>query len=739
MTYIEGTVIEIIYKNEENSYTVLDVECEGNLITCVGNLPYIQPGEYVRFYGAYTTHRSYGEQFKVAGMESRLPEEKESIKLFLSGGLIKGVGEVLASRIVDEFGEETFSVIEDSPELLANIKGISLKLALNIHDQCAELVGVRSAVGELQAIGLTLNQALRAWDVYGMAARELIEQNPYRLVDDVAGIGFERADRIAAGIGMENYTEKRLLAGICYVLKKQMENGHTCLPKDVLLHRASDVLESSLEDISDAYNTLMMKGTIAQNIFNGVEAAALSNVYTAESYCAYRLAMLACSTPEKAVDPKIMNSRLEEGIKLSEEQERAVISAAMGGVTVITGGPGTGKTTILKELLGIFENCGMETALAAPTGRAAKRMEQATGRSAKTIHRLLEYGAGSPEEDEDHSARFTRNEDNPLEADAIIIDETSMVDIFLLRSLLAAIPQGTRLVLVGDADQLPSVGPGNVLKDIIKSGVVSVCRLTHIYRQTGNIAMNAHRINAGEMPELFSSGDFVFIPTANPEDTMEAVRNNYLHEVSENGEGNVQIICPVRKGLIGVHNINTTIREHVNPRLFGKEESNFGDTLFREGDKVMQIVNNYSKEWRVQGILGFLAAGIGVFNGDMGRIEKIDNLNREFKLVFDGERAADYEFSEWDQIDHSYAVTVHKSQGSEFDTVILPLFYGRNSFLTRNLLYTAVTRAKRKVIVIGLKKTIQYMVENNKIAGRYTCLDHELKRYSDFMCNLSNL
>lgn len=736
MSFIEGTVIEIVYRNEENGYTVLELDCEGNLTTCVGNMPLIQPGEYVRFYGAYTTHKNYGEQFKVASMESKMPEQDESIRLFLSGGLIKGVGEVLAYRIVEEFHSDTFHVIENYPERLARVKGVSKNLAQKIHEQFAAQNTIRGAIIELQKLGLTIKEALAAFEAYGQSASFIITQNPYRLIDDVRGIGFEKADRIASEIGLENYEGLRIESGICHVLKLRMAEGHTCLPMQTLLKLSCAFLQEEKDRVNSALLRLIARGAISENLYNGVQAVALSSVYDAESTCAYQLMRLYRATPKIEISHPLVEKALVGGHMLSEEQERAVMLAANASVCVITGGPGTGKTTILNQIISVFEKSGVVTALAAPTGRAAKRMEKATLRPAKTIHRLLEYGA-APGEDIETACRFSRDEENPIEADAVIIDETSMVDIFLLRSLLCAIEPGTRLILTGDSDQLPSVGPGNVLKDIISSEELPVATLKEVFRQQGNIALSASKINMGEDIDLYPTGDFVFQPTKNPKDTLEAVIRLYTSRLAEGIPlDEIQIICPIKRGEIGVYNLNKCIREVLNPRLAGKNEVSFGDTVYRTGDKVMQTSNNYSKEWYLKDTMRSLSQGSGVFNGDIGIITGIDLEEKTLDILFDGERVATYEVNELDQIEHAYAVTVHKSQGSEFNTVILPLFYAGNEFLTRNLLYTAITRAKEKMIVVGNSRTVSYMIHNNRISRRFTALNYELKSSSKFMDGL---
>ncbi|MBQ4061977.1 MAG: ATP-dependent RecD-like DNA helicase [Christensenellaceae bacterium] len=726
MTFIEGTVLEIIFRNSDNGYTVLEADCDGKLVTCVGSIPFIQPGEYVRFYGAYTTHKTYGDQFKVASMESRLPEEDESIRLFLSGGLIKGIGEILADRIVNRFHEDTFNILENHPHELATIKGISMNLALKIQAQIVELTSVRSSIIALQSMGLSVKQAFAAYEAYGAAAADVIKQNPYKLIDDVYGIGFERADAIAERLGIEKYSDFRAKNGIRHILKKQMEEfGHTCLPRETLKKYACELLEIDDTVAEETIDGLLLNGTLSENIYNETQATALYSAYRSESYCAYRLVNMANSETATQVDPKVIDKVLSSS-NLSEAQEMAVITALSGCVSIITGGPGTGKTTILNQLITILEKSGLTAALAAPTGRAAKRMEKATMRRAQTIHRLLEYGMDS-EDDKGGRFRFRRDEDNPIEADAVIIDETSMVDIYLMESLLRAIAPGTRLIFTGDADQLPSVGPGNVLKDMISAGIIPVFRLTEVFRQKGNIALNAHKVNRGEKLDLFPAGDFVFIPADSSEDTLAAVKKLYIDRINDGvSVDEIQVICPIKRGLIGVQNLNNELRELINPRLADKSEAKVGETTFRAGDKVMQTSNNYAKEWHLKDTLRTLSPGTGVFNGDMGFIMDIDAMDLSAEILFDDDRIAEYELNELNQIEHAYAVTVHKSQGSEFDTVILPLYYGATPFLTRNLFYTAITRAKRKLFIIGSKRTIDHMIQNSRISHRFTGLKYEM-------------
>ena len=738
MTSIEGTVLTIVFRNDENGWTVMEVDFNGSLTTAVGCLPHIHEGEFVRLFGAWTEHRMYGRQFSVTSVETRLPNTTESIRLFLGSGLIKGVGEGLATRIVDSFGTETFDVIENTPELLAGVKGVSKKLAESINESFMEHVGVKQVIIDLQSLGLSVRQALRAFERYGAAAPTLIRENPYRMIDDISGIGFERADRIASVIGVEPTSDYRIDMGIRHELMTAMNEGHTCLPRYELIRRAALMMGVSEELVETRIASLTLTDQIAQKFVKNTPAVFHMMAYITETDVAQRLYMLSRSAPRVSIRDAVLSyERYIGDVALSEEQERAVLMALSSQVSVITGGPGTGKTTIIKAIISIFEQSGVTTALCAPTGRAAKRIEQSTGRAASTIHRLLEYGVG---EDENFfsEARFIRNEDNPLEAEAVIVDEASMIDIFLMRSLLRALPTGARLVIVGDADQLPSVGPGNVLRDIIASELFPVSHLTKFYRQRegGTIVENAHRVNRGENPELYSTGDFIFIPETQPEGVIDRLKKLLTQgELPEKYDvlEQVQILSPVKKGLLGVYNLNMELRELLNPRLVSRHEVQVGDTLFREGDKVMQTRNNYGMEWYYADGLQMYNRGMGVFNGDLGRIMSIDTDVREVTIRFDNNRDAAYAYPELEQIEHAYAVTVHKSQGSEFPVVILPLLSGGGRFLSRNLFYTALTRAMEKVIIIGRKEAVEAMVQNNRIMGRYTTLDHELREIGEVL------
>lgn len=727
MVSIEGTVLSIIFRNEENGYTVLEIDFNGEITACVGNMQTLIPGEYVIFYGAWTTHKNFGKQFKVSGVKSSLPKSLDSIELYLSSGLISGIGEVLSSRIVEKFGYSTFDIMQHEPERLSEVRGVSLSLAKKIGSQFENQVAVQSIVMDLQDMGLTVKQAVSAYETYGSAAAELISKNPYRLIDEIYGFGFERADRIAQNIGLNIDSPYRIDNGIKHVLKLALKQGNTCLPQTILKKRAELVLKVDSVKISERLDILTYNGDIIRKDFGFRTAVFLYSAYYCEHECSSMLFDLHNTDPSiKIKDSEEQLAKYSGKYILSEEQEDAVLSALKNKLSVITGGPGTGKTTIINAILKIFERTGITCALCAPTGRAAKRMESATGHEAKTIHRLLEYGICSIDDDEyTHLPDFARNENNPLEAEAVIVDETSMVDIFLLRSLLKALSPGTRLILVGDADQLPSVGPGNVLRDIIDSNLFCISRLTHFYRQSGggNIVANAHKVNAGEYPELFETGDFIFIKKDDPEDLIGKLEN-LISELSKEYDilSQLQVLCPMRKGICGVFNLNSKLREVLNPQP--QIEVALNGTLFSVNDKIMQIKNNYSTEWT--NINDYSVKGTGVFNGDIGKITSIDPASQELSIVFENERLCVYDYKMAEQIEHAYATTVHKAQGSEFDVIILPLLFGLSPFLTRNLLYTALTRAKKKVYLIGTENTVRHMVDNDKINLRYTILKREL-------------
>ncbi len=731
MVKIEGIIIDIVYRNEDNGYTVLEIESEGDLVTAVGACPHVAVGEFARLYGIWTEHKSYGRQFKITSVETKLPDSPVSIEMYLSSGVIKGIGPATAEKIVATFGPDTFDIIENDYARLSEIRGISNHMAQDIHDSFMETAALKGVIIQLQNLGLSVKQAFRAYEKYGTIAEELIKENPYRMIDDIYGIGFERADRIAEAMGLAREAPFRVENGIKHTLKLALAEGHTCLPEAMLLKKTAEIIGVSEELVKLNLHQLAITGEVARKLYSGVTAVFLMRAYIAETETARRLFMLSKAESDrqvKNIEGEIAHYAGE--LPISEEQQAAVQSALKNNVCVITGGPGTGKTTIIQVLLKIMEANGIMTALCAPTGRAAKRMEESTGKEAKTIHRLLEYGYDFGEGLDGQGAynKFIRNDENPLEADAVIVDEVSMVDIFLSNALLKAIKQGTRLIFVGDADQLPSVGAGNFLRDIIKSEFLPVFRLTKFYRQEegGNIIAGAHKINMGVMPSMYQTGDFVFMPAPDHESTL----NQLLKLLDDDAYAEAQILCPLKKGVIGVYNINEKVREQKNPYLVSVPELKKGETTYRQGDKVIQTTNNYNKEWFYLKPEVYYQQGFGVFNGDIGEITEIDKDAKIARIVFD-DRQAEYSQNELEQLEHAYAITVHKSQGSEFDTVILPLFYGASPFLTKNLLYTAVTRARKKVVLIGLNRTIQHMVGNNRITRRYTVLSNEIKELKD--------
>lgn len=728
MVKIEGIVIDIVYRNEENGYTVLEIEIDGELTTAVGACPHVAIGELAKLYGVWTEHKAYGRQFKITSVETSLPDNPVSIEMYLSSGIIKGIGPATAEKIVNIFGQDTFEIIENEPEKLSDIRGISKHLAQSIHDSFMENVALKGVIIGLQNLGLSVKQAFRAYEKYGSIAEDVIKENPYRLIDDIYGIGFLRADRIAEYMGLAREAPFRVQNGIKHTLKLALKEGHTCLPEAVLVKKTAEIIGVTVDLVRENIDQLTIKREIERKLYSGVTAVFLMGAYIAETETASRLYKLYKAKPTMSVNNiKGEIAHYAGEFPISDEQQDAVMSALKNNVCIITGGPGTGKTTIIKVLLKIMQANGIMTALCAPTGRAAKRMEESTGKEAKTIHRMLEYGYNFEDNRDDYynggKSKFMRDEDNPLVADAVIVDEVSMVDIFLANSLLKAISLGTRIIFVGDADQLPSVGAGNFLRDVIKSGFLPVFRLTKFYRQQegGNIIANAHNINMGVMPSMYQTGDFVYMPAVDHEATLKTL----LELLKDDVYANAQILCPLKKGIIGVYNINKKVREQKNPYLVSVPELKKGETIYRQGDKVIQTANNYNKEWISLKPDVYYQQGFGVFNGDVGFITKVDKEAKIATILFE-DRQAEYTQNELEQLEHAYAITVHKSQGSEFDTVILPLFYGASPFLTKNLLYTAVTRAKKKVVLIGLNKTISHMVKNNRITRRYTVLNNEI-------------
>ena len=749
---IKGYVEKIIYTNSDNGHTILDVSLTSDEIkrlqaecpdyaddideemVCVGTLHLINAGEYVAFNGDFTVHQTYGLQFKVTSYEESRPEDMDSIERYLGSGAIKGVGPALAARIVRHFKMDTFRVIEENPEELSQVKGISNRMAMEIADQVAEKKGMRNAMLFLGKLGIGMNLAVKIYKEYGEKVYEIIENNPYKLADDMEGVGFKIADEIAKNSGMELDSPFRIKSGILYALSAAVSAGHTYYPMDALIEEAGRLLGVFIAKPEEILTDLMIDRKVMVRDVDGIKAVYLYSVYHTELAIAHRLFALKFEDmpDEKAFDKDLHSIEKEENITLESMQREAVRASAGSGIVVITGGPGTGKTTTINTIIRYFERKGMDIMLAAPTGRAAKRMTEATGHEAQTIHRMLELSGILS--DEISNASFERNETNPLETDVVIIDEMSMVDIFLMNSLLKAIADGTRLILVGDANQLPSVGPGNVLKDIIASGCFNTVRLAKIFRQeeAGDIVVNAHKINEGELFEIGpSSRDFPFIRRTDANAIINALVTLVkvkLPAYTDCSSNDVQVLTPTRKGSLGVERLNTVLQQYLNPPSNSKVEKEIGSIIFREGDKVMQIKNNYKIPWEVRGRNGIpIETGMGVFNGDMGIVDNMNLYLSEMTVRFDEERYVTYTFKETDELEHAYAVTVHKSQGSEYPAVVLPLLDGPRMLMNRNILYTAVTRARKCICIVGSEQTFYNMISNENEQKRFSSLDIRIK------------
>jgi len=749
---IKGYVEKIIYTNSDNGHTILDVSLTSDEIkrlqgecpdyaddideemVCVGTLHLINAGEYVVFNGDFTVHQTYGLQFKVTSYEESRPEDMDSIERYLGSGAIKGVGPALAARIVRHFKMDTFRVIEENPEELSQVKGISNRMAMEIADQVAEKKGMRNAMLFLGKLGIGMNLAVKIYKEYGEKVYDIIQNNPYKLADDMEGVGFKIADEIARNSGMELDSPFRIKSGILYALSAAVSAGHTYYPMDALIEEAGKLLGVFIAKPEEILTDLMIDRKVMVRDVDGIKAVYLYSVYHTELAIAHRLFALKFEDmpDEKAFDKDLHSIEKEENITLESMQREAVRASAGSGIVVITGGPGTGKTTTINTIIRYFERKGMDIMLAAPTGRAAKRMTEATGHEAQTIHRMLELSGILS--DEISNASFERNETNPLETDVVIIDEMSMVDIFLMNSLLKAIADGTRLILVGDANQLPSVGPGNVLKDIIASGCFNTVRLAKIFRQeeAGDIVVNAHKINEGELFEIGpSSKDFPFIRRADANAIINALVTLVkvkLPAYTDCSPNDVQVLTPTRKGSLGVERLNTVLQQFLNPPSNSKVEKEIGSIIFREGDKVMQIKNNYKIPWEIRGRNGIpIETGMGVFNGDMGIVDNINLYLSEMTVRFDEERYVTYTFKETDELEHAYAVTVHKSQGSEYPAVVLPLLDGPRMLMNRNILYTAVTRARKCICIVGSEQTFYNMISNENEQKRFSSLDIRIK------------
>ena len=736
LTLVEGVIEEIIYKNEANGYTVCEIASGRKIITAVGYMPFVNEGETIKANGRWEKHPDYGDQFRVEMYEKVLPHTADAIEKYLASGIIKGVGPVTAKKIVERFGASALDVISNEPGRLAEIRGISLAKAIDIGRALNEQKGLQEVVMFLQEHGVSPSVCIKIFRAYGDKSVAMIRENPYRLCEDVFGIGFKTADRIAMKLGVDPASLFRIRSGIRYILGHAASNGHTYLPETVLKQYTAQLLGIQDAGIDDALVSLLFDRAVYTEKTEDGSNVYLAAFHTAEVGVCKRL--MALSRTSHAGNPEDLEEKIglfeqREGILLDPKQREAVREAMLNGVMVITGGPGTGKTTIIKCILSLMAHYGHRAALAAPTGRAAKRMSEATGYEAKTIHRLLEIGYT----DDESEPAFQRNEANPLEADAVIIDEMSMVDIVLMYHLLKAIPPGARLILVGDADQLPSVGPGSVLHDIISCNGIRTVRLTEIFRQAEEslIIVNAHRINRGEAPILNAKDkDFFFLSRSGQESILRTVIDLCARRLPEtyglDPLRDIQVISPTKKGPAGVVSLNMELQKALNPQDGKKAEKVSRGYTLREGDRVMQIRNNYSLRWEKPGNAGI--DGTGVFNGDMGMVVGIDDEEMKVSVLFDDDRLVVYDYSILDELEPAFAVTVHKSQGSEFPVVVMPIFPGPEVLMTRNLLYTAVTRAREMVILVGDEDVLLRMVGNKRETLRYSGLADKLKAFSEY-------
>ena len=737
---IEGYVEHIIYRNQENGYTVANLVVEETEITCVGIFQYLNEGEAIKAKGVYKEHPSYGQQFSVSSYEIVIPQDSLAMERYLGSGAIRGIGAALAARIVRHFGDDTLRIIETEPERLAEVKGISERKAREIAEQVEDKADMRKAMMFLQQYGISQTLGAKIYQQYKQDMYRILKENPYKMAEDISGVGFKIADEIAARIGIHTDSDYRIRSGLLYILLLATAEGHVYLPKKVLRARAekllgvqADYMEKHIVDLAIDRKVVVKE---IMDEFKGEKEQIVyaSQYYQIELHTAQMLHELNLkdTVDEEVIAEKIRRIQKAEKIELDQMQQQAIVEAVRNGLLVITGGPGTGKTTTINGIIRYFEMEGLDICLAAPTGRAAKRMTETTGYEAKTIHRMLEL-TGAPEE-KSGSVHFERNAQNPLEADVIIIDEMSMVDIFLMHALLSAVVAGTRLILVGDVNQLPSVGPGSVLKDIIASGVFPVVELVKIFRQASqsDIVVNAHKINQGVPVSLDNNSmDFFFLKRYDANVIISVVITLIQKKMPKFVDAepyDIQVLTPMRKGLLGVERLNVILQQYLNPPSKGKKEKEHGRGLFREGDKVMQIKNNYQLEWEIRGLYGIpVEKGVGVFNGDTGIIKEINTFAETITVEFDERRFVEYSFKQLEELELAYAITIHKAQGSEYPAVIIPLLAGPKMLMNRNLLYTAVTRARKCVTLVGDEKVFAEMENNKMEQSRYTALDLRIK------------
>ena len=741
---ITGYIDHVIFRNEDNGYTVMvlkGVEGEDEL-TCVGSFPVLNQGATVEVTGSYIQHHIYGKQFQASTMVEKMPEDALAMERYLGSGSIKGIGAALAGRIVRHFGKDTLRIVEDEPERLAEVKGISEKKAREIAAQIEEKSDMRKVMMFLQKYGISLNLGAKIYQKYGDSVYSVLQENPYRLAEDISGVGFKIADEIASRIGIHTDSDYRIRSGMLYTLLQATGEGHVYLPKEEFFARSSRLLGVDPSYMEKHLMDLAMDRKIIQKQKEEQILVYPTQYYYLELNTARMLQELnvLCPEDEKLVNGRLVQIEKKTGTVLDEMQKKAVTEAASHGLFILTGGPGTGKTTTINAIIRFFEGEGADLRLAAPTGRAAKRMTEATGYEAQTIHRLLELSGMPDEEKEGQPVHFERNAENPLETDVIIIDEMSMVDIHLMHSLLMAVTAGTRLILVGDENQLPSVGPGNVLRDIICSRQFSVVELKKIFRQASesDIVVNAHKINQGEQVTINNkSRDFFFLKRYDADMIIRvviALIQEKLPRYVEARPFDIQVLTPMRKGLLGVERLNGILQHYLNPPSPDKKEKEQRLGLFREGDKVMQIRNNYQMEWEIRGRYGIpVDKGIGVFNGDTGILKVINEFAETAEVEFEDGRVAEYSFKQLEELELAYAITIHKSQGSEYPAVVIPLLSGPKMLLNRNLLYTAVTRARKCVTIVGSEETFREMINNEKQQRRYSSLDERLKEINEDM------
>lgn len=735
MINCEGIVNNVVYQNDDNGYCIFELLDEevNNEFICVGYIPKINIGEYLKITGTKIKHPTYGEQIKIENYEKSSPSTLLGIEKYLQSGVVKGIGQALAKRIVKKFGEQTFDIIEREPHLLAQIKGITKEKAKIIGGVLQEQVELRGTMVELQKYNITSNLALKIYKKYKSQSMIVLRQNPYLLSEEIYGIGFKTVDEIAMKMGMEKDSKERLKAGIKHTLSMQMSKGHVYFPKTLLIHATRDILNCKEELIENQLTELVINRSVVLKKIDNDEKIYLNKFYYAENFVSKKIIELSRNITKlsKNTDKKIKKVESKINIKLAQRQVEAIKQGLSQGVLIITGGPGTGKTTTLKFLITLLEEEGYEIALAAPIGKASKRMAETTNREAKTMHRLLGVAFG----DGDKSIQtFDKNEENPIESDVIIIDESSMIDILLMSSFLKAVENGTRLILLGDVDQLPSVGAGNVLKDIINSQVVKVVKLNKIFRQAEESAIitNAHKINKGEYPVLNDNKkDFFFSHKNTPkeivDELVELVSTRLPKFKNCDPIQDIQVLTPVRKTEIGVNNLNKVLQDKLNPKSTSKKEKVLKNFLFREGDKVMHIKNNYNIQWKIlDDGNNKTDGGLGVFNGEEGKIESINKTGETMRVIFNHNKIVDYDFNQLDELDLSYATTIHKSQGSEYKIVVMPMFFVAPMLMSRNLLYTGITRSKELTVLVGLESAMENMISNNKVQLRYTSLKETL-------------